>query len=216
MRISIATPKAIRYACLNFHYAKAVPGNKYSFNVFNDKDEWCGIIMYGYGANSQIAKPFGLYQGEVLELVRAALNGKQETTSKAVAMTLRELHKIAPHIKLVVSYADLDQEHAGIIYQATNWIYLGKYNEGSVHAFILNGKKTHTKTIGNRYGTSSFTYIKKHIDTNAKQFITKGKHKYIFVFDKKLRKKWLEQSKPYPKRGDNNGTGRFNTDERTN
>lgn len=199
MRISIATPKAIKYACLNFHYAKAVPANKYAFNIFNSKNEWCGVIMYGYGANSQIGSPFGLYQGEVLELVRVALNGKQETTSQALAMTLRELHKIAPQIKIIVSYADLDQSHAGIIYQATNWIYLGKYNEGSVGAFIIKGKKTHTKTIGDRYGTSSFEYIKKYVDKNAKKFITKGKHKYIFVFDKKLRKKWLKENKTYPK-----------------
>lgn len=205
MRISIATPKATRYACLKFHYAKAVPGSKYSFNIFNDKNEWCGVIIYGYGANSQIGQPFNLCQGEVLELVRVALNGKQECTSQALAMSLRELHKIAPHIKLIVSYADLDQEHAGTIYQATNWIYLGKYNEGSVGAYIIKGKKTHTKTIGDRYGTSSFEYIKKYVDPNAERFITKGKHKYIFVFDKKLRKKWLKENKLYPKkRGDNN------------
>ena len=205
MRISIATPKAIKYACLKFHYAKSIPVNKYSFNIFNDKDEWCGVIIYSSGANNKIASPFGLYQGEVLELVRVALNGKQECTSKALAMTLRELHKIAPHIKLIVSYADLDQEHAGIIYQATNWIYLGKYNEGSIGATIIKGKKTHNRTVNNRYGTSSFEYIKKYVDPNAEKFITKGKHKYIFVFDKRLRKKWLKENKPYPKkRGDNN------------
>ena len=116
MKISMASPKAIKYACMKFHYARAIPVNKYSFNVFNDKDEWCGVIMYGNGANKYIAEPFNLYQGEVLELVRVALNGKQETTSQAVAMTLRELHKIAPHVKIVVSYADIDQKHAGIIY----------------------------------------------------------------------------------------------------
>lgn len=205
MRISIATPKAIKYACLKFHYAKAIPVNKYSFNIFNDKNEWCGVIIYSSGANNQIASPFGLYQGEVLELVRVALNGKQKCTSQALAMTLRELHKIAPQIKIIVSYADLDQEHTGIIYQATNWIYLGKYNEGSIGATIIKGKKVHNRTVNNRYGTSSFKWIKEHVDKNAEQFITKGKHKYIFVFNKKLRKKWLKENKPYPKkRGDNN------------
>lgn len=199
MRVSIATPKAIRYACMKFHYAKAVPTMKYSFNVFNDKDEWCGVIIYSSGANSMIASPFGLYQGEVLELVRVALNGKQEATSQALAMTLRELHKIAPHIKLIVSYADLDQNHAGIIYQATNWIYLGSCNEGSSPATIINGKRMHNRSVGRKYGTSSFEWIKQHVDKNAERFISKGKHKYIFVFDKKLRKKWMKQNKPYPK-----------------
>ena len=200
MKISIASPKAIRYACLNFHYAKSIPTSKYSFNIFNKKNEWCGVIMYSSGANNSIGSPFGLYQGEVLELVRVALNGKQETTSQALALTLRELNKIAPHIKIIVSYADLDQEHTGIIYQATNWIYLGKYNEGTVGATIIHGKKIHNRSVNNRYGTSSFEYIKKYVDKNAKLYITKGKHKYIYVYDKKLRKKWLKQSKPYPKK----------------
>ena len=102
MRISAATPKAVRYACLKYHYAKAVPVSKYAFNIFNNKNEWCGVIIYGSGANNHIADPFKLYQGEVLELVRVALNGKQECTSQALAMTLREVHKNAPQIKIIV------------------------------------------------------------------------------------------------------------------
>ena len=198
MRISRATPKAIKYACINFHYAKAVPMVKYGFNVFNN-DEWCGVICYGYGAAPRIASPFNLCQGEVLELVRVALNGKQNITSQALAMTLRELHRIAPQIKIIVSYADLDQKHAGIIYQATNWVYLGQYTEGEAVAVIINGKKTHKKTINDRYGTSNIEWLRKHIDRNAKPFITKGNHKYVFIFDKKLKKKLMKQSKPYPK-----------------
>lgn len=200
MRISIATPKATRYACLKFHYAKAIPVVKYGFNVFNDKNEWCGVIIYGSGANNHIADPFNLYQGEVLELVRVALNGKQETTSKAVSLTLKELHRIAPHIKIIVSYADLDQNHAGIIYQATNWIYLGLYNENTLGAFIIHGKKKHPKSCYSLGYKQNINWIKENVDANATEFITKGKHKYIYCFDKELRKKYLSQSKPYPKK----------------
>jgi len=195
----MASPKAIKYACMKYHYAKAVPVSKYAFNVFNAADEWCGVIIYGSGANNHIAEPFKLYQGEVLELVRVALNGKQEATSQAVAMTLRELHKIAPHIKIIVSYADVDQSHAGIIYQATNWIYLGKYNEGALGAYIVHGKKTHPKSLYSKGYKQNLEWLRARVDRKAQKFITKGKHKYIFVFDKKLRKRWLEKSKPYPK-----------------
>lgn len=45
-----ATPEAIRYACLNFHYAKSVPSAYYAYNVYNDRNEWCGVIIYGGGA----------------------------------------------------------------------------------------------------------------------------------------------------------------------
>lgn len=191
MRISIATPKATRYACLNFHYAKAIPVAKYSFNIFNDKDEWCGVIVYGPGANNNIAKSFNLYQGEVLELVRVALNGKQEATSQAVAMTLRELHRIAPHIKIIVSYADHRQNHLGIIYQATNWLYLG-ISITTDTQYFFKGKWTHERTIN---AQKNRDYLKKTLDKRENS----NKYKYIFVFDKKLRKKWLKETKPYPK-----------------
>lgn len=162
MRINRASIKAVRYACKNFHYAKCVPSVQYSYNVFNDNDEWCGVIVYSQGANNNIAKPFKLGQGEVLELVRVALNGKQEITSKALALTLKQLHKDNPIIKIVVSYADVDQNHNGIIYQATNWMYLGKHNENTVGAYIINGKKTHPKSCNSKGWKQNIKWIKKY------------------------------------------------------
>ena len=38
MRLEKASYKAIKYACLNFHYAKAIPVNTFGFNVFNNKE----------------------------------------------------------------------------------------------------------------------------------------------------------------------------------
>lgn len=193
-----ATAEAIRYACLNFHYSKSVPSVSYAYNVY-ESGEWCGVILFGVGATPNIARPFGMVQGEVYELVRVALNGKQSTTSECVAAALRKLHNDAPQIKLIVSFADKDQNHRGTIYQATNWIYLGRYGEGDRSAFIINGKKTHPRTIGSAGGVQSLEWIREHLDPNATEFRTNGKEKYIFVFDKKLRKEWQKKSLPYPK-----------------
>lgn len=198
MRLTLANINAIKYACLNFHYAKRTPPSKYAFNVYNDNDEWCGCILYGYGATAVMSKQFDLFQGEVLELIRVALNGKQECTSKAVAMSLRELHRIAPQVKIILSFADLDQNHAGIIYQATNWIYLGIANKNGSGSTIINGKVIHNKSL-KFSGKDRMKQIRKYLDVNARPYKTKGKHKYIFVFDKKLRKQWQKKSLPYPK-----------------
>lgn len=96
MRISRASYEAASYACLNFHYAKAVPVINEAFNVFNDNDEWCGVIIYSTGANMHIARPYNKWQGQVLELVRVALNGKQGhgNASKALALTLKAMKKV--------------------------------------------------------------------------------------------------------------------------
>lgn len=193
MRISVATPKAIKYACTQFHYAKSVPAVQYGFNVFNDEDEWCGVICYGGGANNNMPKAFDLCAGEILELVRVALNGKQGhgNTSKAVAMSLRYLHEINPLVKMVVSYADHRQKHLGIIYQATNWLFLG-VSETSDTQYFFNGKWTHERTIN---AQKNRTELKKTLPKRENS----NKFKYIFCFDKRLRKKYLKVSQPYPK-----------------
>jgi hypothetical protein len=122
MRLEKASNKAIKFACMNFHYAKSVPVNPVGFSVFNDKSEWCGVILYAVGANNNIAKTYNLNQGNVIELVRMALNGKQESTSKALSISLKLIKKSLPLVKLIVSYADKDQNHSGIIYQAKEYM----------------------------------------------------------------------------------------------
>jgi hypothetical protein len=191
-----ATAEATRYACLHFHYAKAVPSAQYSYNVY-ENGEWCGVIIFSLGANNHIGCPFGLVQGEVLELVRVALNGKQRTTSECVAAALKRLHADVPFVRAVVSYADKDQGHTGIIYQATNWFYLGLAEP--IHSFIINGKKTHFKSIHSKYGFVNLQWIRDNVDPDAEDFTPSGKHKYVFFFDKKLRKQWAGKALPYPK-----------------
>lgn len=63
MRLTRATPKAIDYACKHFHYAKAVPVNTVGYNVYNGADEWCGVILYGTGANNHIGCEYNLPMG---------------------------------------------------------------------------------------------------------------------------------------------------------
>lgn len=200
MRLEIASHKAIKYACLKFHYAKSVPVNVLGFNVFNEKKEWCGCILYGSGANNNLPKPYGLVSGQVVELVRMALNGKQESTSKAMAISLKLLPKLLPLCKLVVSYADIDQNHIGTIYQATNWFFTGETNIGMRTGFIINGKKTHNKTVHSKGIVQSLDEVRKHLDPNAEPYITKGKRKYIYPLTKDLRPLCKSLSKPYPKK----------------
>lgn len=194
MRLTKANSKAVKYACLNFHYAKSVPTIQYAYNVYNDKDEWCGVIIFGGGANNNLAKSVGLRNGEVLELERVALNGKQEVTSKAVALALRLLHKENPIVKMVVSYADHRQNHLGIIYQATNWIYLGK-TITSDYQYLLNGKWTHERTINSKKNRDE---LKKTLPKR----LNSNKFKYLYVFDKELRKEWQQKAVKYPDKND--------------
>lgn len=211
MKITYATKEAVKYACLHFHYAKAVPVNTVGYNIYNDNSEWCGVILYGMGANNNIGNEFGLKQGQCVELVRVALNGKQECTSKAIALSLKQIKKDLPLCRLVVSYADCDQNHLGTIYQATNWLFVGtKLQNSHDNSWIVNGKRIHGRIISdwvsNRGGLKGLTrqqFLRKYYDKNAQPFTTKGKRKYLMPMDKKMRKQITPLSQPYPKNDDN-------------
>lgn len=210
MRLEKASSKAIRYACLNFHYAKSVPVNTFGYSIFNDKNEWCGVVLYGTGANNNLATQYNLNQGNVLELVRMALNGKQESTSKALAISLKLIKNAIPLCKLIISYADKDQNHNGIIYQATNWYYVGTSMQNTKDSsWIVNNKRYHGRIIsdwvkskGGLNGLSRKEFIHKYYDKNATEYVTKGKIKYIYALDKSLIPLCKSLSKEYPKTSD--------------
>lgn len=212
MKLTRASFKAIKYACLHFHYAKTVPLNTIGYNVFNDDDEWCGVVLFGAGANKAIGTSYNLKQGQALELVRVALNGKQLCTSQCVASALKQLHKDCPLCRLVVSYADCDQKHLGTIYQATNWIYVGQVNENDISAFMIHTekgiRKVHRKNIyakiivkdGRKmHCPQTLDAVRKYIDPKAEYYRTEGKRKYLMPMDKKMRKQIEHLKQPYPK-----------------
>lgn len=205
MRLEKASKKAIQYACLNFHYAKSVPVNVFGYSVFNNENEWCGVILFGIGANNNIGKEYDLKQGQIIELVRVALNGKQSATSQVLAKAIKLVKKDIPLCQMLVSYADIDQEHKGIIYQATNWYFVGKtmINKHD-SSWIINGVRRHGRIIsdiikskGGLKGLTRKQFITKYIDKNATEYITKGKIKYLYPLNKKMKKLCETIKKPY-------------------
>jgi hypothetical protein len=189
MRLEKASYKAIKYACLNFHYAKAIPVNTFGYSVFNDKNEWCGVALFGTGASPQIGKQYNLNQGQVIEFVRMALNGKQSKTSEVLGKSIKLIKKDLPLVKLIVSYADQEQGHKGIIYQATNWYYLGEVKSPP----IIEGK--HNKSMGGSIGAA-----RKILGREPNVYLPKPKHKYLYPLDKSLIPLCKSLSKKYPKK----------------
>lgn len=207
IQIKKASTKAIQYACKFYHYAHHAPaGNVLGYSVFND-DTFCGVVTFGSGANNNIGTAYGLKQGEVCELTRVALNGKQPCTSQVVAACLKRLKHDAPLVRLVVSYSDVDQKHYGTIYQATNWIYVGcNLADTKDGSYIIHGKRVHGRRISNYvkahgglHGLTRLQFVQKYYDPKAEAFTTKGKRKYLMPLDKHLRKKLLPLAKPYDK-----------------
>lgn len=198
MRLEKASGAAIRYACTRFHYSKSVPQIRLGYSVFNDAGEWCGVVLFSNGANKHIASEFGLVQGQVVELVRMALNGKQATTSQVLGMALKQLKKDAHAVRVVVSYADRNQDHIGTIYQATNFYYIGEY--AKERGIMLNGVLKHRRSINKKYGKSGIEWIKHNLDKDAEVIIGQPKIKYVYPMHKSMVQKLKSMSKPYPKK----------------
>lgn len=200
LKIDWATHEAAKYACENWHYSKCLPVGKLVKIGAWENGKFIGVVLFGRGANNNMLKPYKLEQDQGCELVRIALTKHNTPVSKIMAIALKMLSKSQPKLRLVVSYADQDQNHAGGIYQATNWIYTGLYNEGTMGAFIIKGKKTHPKSVHSMGIKQTIEAIRKHLDPNATIFYTKGKHKYLMPLDSKMRDVILPLAKPYPKR----------------
>jgi hypothetical protein len=183
MRLEKASHKAIKYACLNYHYSKRVPsGLNVAYSVFNDINEFCGVIVYGYPASPNIVPEFNLENGKILELRRVALNSKHGITSKALGISMKLIKKDCPSLKLLVSYSDKGQNHFGIIYQATNWYFISE-SKSSGFEYFINGKWIHS-----RHGKGE---IKRTLA---------GKRKYVYPIDKSLIPLCNKLKKGYPKK----------------
>ncbi|QDP55069.1 MAG: putative adenine modification enzyme [Prokaryotic dsDNA virus sp.] len=131
-------------------------------------------------------------QGQVIELARMALNGKQESTSKALSLSLKLLKKKAPLVKLVVSYADKGQKHLGTIYQATNWVYENQ-SESSTTEYFIRNKWMHSRSANQIIRNYNLDRSK------IKKRKASGKIKYLYPLDKNTRKNISKLSKPYLK-----------------
>jgi hypothetical protein len=188
LRLDFSSYEAAKFACEHWHYSGCVPAGKMvRIGVWED-DKFVGVVLFSRGANYRIGSPYGLLQTEVCELTRVALRGHQVPVSRILAIAMRLLRKHSPGLRLIVSYADPEQDHHGGIYQAGNWIYTGRSQAGC--NVIYAGKVMHKRSAHSLFGT-----IK-----GLEKAPIAWKHKYLMPLDPALRPKLETLRKDYPKR----------------
>ena len=125
LRLDYCSHEAARYAVMHWHYSRSVPAGKLVKIGVWEFAEFIGCVIFSYGANRNLAKSLKLRQMEVCELTRVALQkGHKAQVSRVLAISLRLLKRQSPGVRVVISYADSDQGHLGVIYQASNWLYV--------------------------------------------------------------------------------------------
>lgn len=189
LRLDWATHKAAKYACENWHYSRSMPvGKLVKVGVWESK-EFVGVVIFSRGANRYLVSPYGLRMAEGCELTRVALKEHNTPVSRILSIAIKMLKTSNPNLRLIVSYSDKDQNHHGGIYQATNWVYDKFCSQKSRSAFIIRGEKTHPKTVHSMGVIQSIREIRKHLDPNAEEFFSKGKHRYLMPLDAEMRSK---------------------------
>jgi len=121
------------------------------------------------------------------------------TESYFISQTLKWLRQNTD-VEVVVSFADLEQGHEGIIYKASNFYYIGQSGGSSI--LMVDGKKYHNRSMNQKikpYGRE----LKRRWDNkeghkwwdskeeNMYYVDTKPKNIYVYYLSKKAKKKYL-------------------------
>ena len=137
----------------NWHYDPYVNvQNKFSFGLFKPENdfgipEMVGVCVYTLPAGPTAGQAYcPEAPDKVLELRRLACidDTPKNAESFFVSKTLKWLKKNTDY-RVVISYADPEHGHTGVIYKASNFKLVGRTSPGTVIEF--GGKRFHNRTI---------------------------------------------------------------------
>lgn len=169
---------------LSKHYSRREPIFWAGFGLeINNMIE--GVCVYGQPSPPIQKHAFMERDFQLFELSRLVVQTTQKNAASfLVGNSLRML--AAPCA--VISYADTEQGHSGIVYQATNWIYTGA-TKSHDKAYVVDGKRVHPMTLRDQGITDPTRWAKE----NGIQMVPPmEKHRYFqFVGDKRQRRTML-------------------------
>ena len=144
-----------------------------------------GVIVYGQPSPPIQKNAFRDRDFRLYELSRLVVQTKSRN---AASFLIGNSLKLLEAPCAVVSYADMEQSHAGIVYQATNWIYTGA-TVSHDHMYIVDGERVHPITLRDRGITNPKEWAKENDIKTIKPF---PKHRYFYLRgDKKQKEKML-------------------------
>jgi len=208
------------------HYSHKLSSCRYALGIFyqtgkehkffdEPEEKLVGCITYGFPIGRRVLgsifkEDLELDTKNILELTRLFIHdgyGKN-IESYAISNSFKWLKKNAKDTKVLISYADPEQNHAGGIYQATNWLYQGCGDIQLAPTFSLRLEKDsewiHSRTVYSVYGSSNVKHLKKQIGHTFWLKKEAEKHRYLyFLGNKKENKLFMNTLKhpllPYPK-----------------
>ncbi len=176
-----SNPKVKDFVLKN-HYSGSLPrGSKFVF-VLILKNKIKGVAAFGTPVGNRCQK-YSTGKGEVVELKRFCLapGAPKNTASWMIAKCIKVL-KGYKTVDTILSYADPEAGHEGVIYKASNFRYLGQSKKGQ--AIIMKGKTIHLRAayqkVEGKY-TKTAEEVKLGLKTGQAKYISlQGKHVYVY------------------------------------
>lgn len=186
------------------HYSKNINGVKTSLCVGLYKNFYLvGACLFGR-ISTTAWKRFADQECKVIELRRLVLVDEMphNTESWFVSRSIKLVKEKLSEVEVIVSYADPNFGHVGFIYQALNFIYIGKTNKDKI-LITPEGKYYHSRAMRASYKGTLKPFAKKLQVMYQQELLKKkkiyGKFCYVLPLSKKSKKIALNNGKPYPK-----------------
>ena len=160
--------------------------------ALEEGDRIVGIVVYGQPSPPIQRHAFRDRDFRLFELARLVVQTK--TKNAASFLVANSLKMLEPKPCAVVSYADMEQSHCGIVYQATNWVYTGA-TKSHDKAYIVDGKRVHPMTLRDRGITDPTRWARE----NGVQMVHPAdKHRYFTFVGSKYAKRSMQERLNYP------------------
>jgi hypothetical protein len=180
------------------HYLHRRAPCSFAFGLFL-REELKGVICYGTPSSATLRK--GLAGPEnisnVIELTRLWVSDDVPKNGESflIGNTVRKVDK-----EFVVSFAEIQQGHLGIVYQATNWIYTGLSAKRT--NWHVDGDTRHSQSLADEYRTVA--ELRERFGDQFTLVPRPRKHRYVFFnANRRRRKEMLKELRypilPYPK-----------------
>jgi hypothetical protein len=190
----------VRNLIASGHYSGRCPTGKYYVSLRDRKGELLGGAVFS--VTSYPGVPSSVWidgnQQNTVELRRFYLKDHVGTNAESWFLS-KALKTLPPEVEVVVSFADPAFGHVGVIYQATNFCYLGTTKD-DYHYVASNGTYVHKRVPWNRSRSSGLTEEDQAIDMGLILVRDPPKYRYALPRSRRARKALEAKALPYPKR----------------
>lgn len=187
------------------HYLHRKAPASFCYGLFDEMGSVVGVVVYGKPASPSLCRGVA---GEdesarVLELTRLWI--ADVTPKNAESFLIGNSLKMLPdEFDIIVSFAEIDAGHSGVVYQATNWIYTGLSDRHVEWRLDGEKSKQHTRHLFDQFG--GIEGAKKALGDRLVRAERPRKHRYVFLRGGRGRRRELlnklrYQAQPYPGRG---------------